>query len=525
MSRTKTTHLILLAIPAWGHVRPLLVLATKLVLERNDLVLTIIISPTMIDKAHSDLETHFEHEELALHRERIRVMAAFDTQEADMFKVMAEHIAAYPAAYRTLLEEKPITCAKTGNTFEALPAPTAIVMDFFALDQLRATREITGTSVPVLAWLSSTAAATIRFAAPPEFGGLGDLDARIEAEVQKTGKSAEEIGEEIFHSVNGEIMNVAGIPPMYDHEFFPQVLPIKIPLSPLARSAHLFFKESDGTIITTSETYENPESVKAMREWLGSWGKSTFGLGPLLPIGYGKPSVSVSNRGDTTVEAFLDKSLKKYGEKSVLFISFGTVFWPTNVEYVDELIEALIEKELPFIFCHASPFANISEEIRKKVEASGLGLLTKWAPQQYVLTHPSVGWFLTHGGHGGITEALASGIPLIAWPFTGDQPLGIAQLEAHHKVAIELVEVRTGEHGLKPIRRLGDRTPVGTREAVGREIREVIDHVRGEKGKEMATNAARVKKEIAQLWEEDGVGKKELAAFLEKFVDTPRVAA
>ncbi|KAF9486599.1 UDP-Glycosyltransferase/glycogen phosphorylase [Pholiota conissans] len=525
MPRTKTTHLILASIPAWGHIRPLLVLATKLLLERDDLVLTVILAPTMVDKAHSDLETHFEHEELAPHRERIRVVAPFNTQEHDMFKVMKENIAAYPAAYQTLLEEKPITCVKTGTTFEAVPAPTAIVMDFFALGQLRATREITGTSVPVIAWLSSTASSVIRLCGPQEYGGLGGSDAQIEAEAQRTGRPFEEIAEEIYRTANGSIINVAGIPPMYDHEFFPQLLPMKAPTAPLARSAHLFFKESDGTIITTSETYENPESMRAFREWLGSWGKSTFGLGPLLPIGYGKPTVSISSRGDTTVEAFLDKSLKKYGEKSVLFISFGTVFWPTNMEYIDELIEALIEKELPFLFCHASPFAKISKEIQKKVKASGLGLLTKWAPQQYVLTHPSVGWFLTHGGHGGITEALASGIPLIGWPFTGDQPLGIAQLETHHKVAIELVEVRTGEHGLKPIRRLGDRTPVGTREAVGREIREVIDHVRGEKGKEMAVNAARVKKEIAQLWEEDGVGKKELAAFLEKFVDAPRVAA
>jgi hypothetical protein len=86
-------------------------------------------------------------------------------------------------------------------------------------------------------------------------------------------------------------------------------------------------------------------------------------------------------------------------------------------------------------------------------------------------------------------------------------------------VAIELFEVRTGEHGLKPIRRLGDRVPVGTREAVGREIREMIDLVRGPMGKELTLNAARFKKEIAEAWEEGGVGKRELRAFLAKFVD------
>jgi hypothetical protein len=56
-------------------------------------------------------------------------VAAFDTQELDLFKVMGELIGAYPPVYQTLLEEKPITCAKTGTTFEAVPAPTAVIMD------------------------------------------------------------------------------------------------------------------------------------------------------------------------------------------------------------------------------------------------------------------------------------------------------------------------------------------------------------------------------------------------------------
>ena len=30
-------------------------------------------------------------------------------------------------------------------------------------------------------------------------------------------------------------------------------------------------------------------------------------------------------------------------------ISFGTLFWPSVSEYVDELIEVLIEKKAPFV--------------------------------------------------------------------------------------------------------------------------------------------------------------------------------
>ena len=35
----------------------------------------------------------------------------------------------YLAAYQTLYEAKPITCSVTGTTFDAVPAPCAVVLD------------------------------------------------------------------------------------------------------------------------------------------------------------------------------------------------------------------------------------------------------------------------------------------------------------------------------------------------------------------------------------------------------------
>ena len=35
----------------------------------------------------------------------------------------------YPAAYKTLYEAKPITCSATGTTFDAVPAPCAVILD------------------------------------------------------------------------------------------------------------------------------------------------------------------------------------------------------------------------------------------------------------------------------------------------------------------------------------------------------------------------------------------------------------
>lgn len=104
----------------------------------------------------------------------------------------------------------------------------------------------------------------------------------------------------------------------------------------------------------------------------------------------------------------------------------------------------------------------------------------------------------------------------VIWPFNADQPAAAAHLSENLKVAFELIEVRTGESGLKPLHRTG-RAPKGTREAVGVEMREVIDACRGPKGVELRKNAGDVQAQLLGAWKDDGVATQNLRAFLDKY--------
>ena len=183
--------------------------------------------------------------------------------------------------------------------------------------------------------------------------------------------------------------------------------------------------------MTTSYAYDSV-SLDAMKQWFSSMQKEVHVLGPLLPPGYGNKTQNGEEGTNAEIETFLGEMLVKHGKRSVFFVgsfplfcvgtftymiicffffsqvSFGSFHWPSVPEYVDELIEALIDKKAPFvgrqpffitiiydsslllnqIFAYASPRATLSEQLAEKIQSSGLGMVTKWSPQQYILNHP-----------------------------------------------------------------------------------------------------------------------------------------
>ena len=72
-----------------------------------------------------------------------------------------------------------------------------LYFQFCSLPQLQATRAVSGRSVPIIVFRAAGAGAFIRQFCPESMGGVGDISAKIDAEVARTGLSADEIGPKV----------------------------------------------------------------------------------------------------------------------------------------------------------------------------------------------------------------------------------------------------------------------------------------------------------------------------------------
>ncbi|KAF8206894.1 hypothetical protein K438DRAFT_450137 [Mycena galopus ATCC 62051] len=426
----------------------------------------------------------------------------------------------FPAAYETLLQGKAIRCASTGTTFPAASPPSAVILDVFALPQLKVIRSLSGTQTPIFAFVCTHSAVLIRIFGPESMGGRGDFGARLDAEALRLGKTTDEIGEQMLKHIDGTVVRISGIPDMYDYEYYPQVT-LSYPAVELARASYELLMTCDGIFAGTAPAYDG-DSFAALetcaREGLN---KPIYPIGPLLPPGYSTQQMPLSSTvGGLETQSFLDSIKRKHGTQSMLFISFGTIFWPRVQDQIEDLVDVLIEKQFPFFICHAAPDANVPPALSQKIKESGIGMASPWAPQHSILTHPVTGWFVTHCGHGGVIEALASGVPMICWPFEGDQPIAAMHLSKNLNIAFHLIEVRTAK-GLQPLH--SGAVPLGTRAATRTEFEQTIYQCRGEVGAEKRRNAQRIRGELASAWAPGGSATRAVDNFLREYVSPPTI--
>jgi hypothetical protein len=90
--------------------------------------------------------------------------------------------------------------------------------------------------------------------------------------------------------------------------------------------------------------------------------------------------------------------------------SLGSVCWPVRrPELIKYLVESLLAADIPFLFATASRFTQLDQDLRAKVEAGGKGMIVPWVPQNTVLQHPAVRFFLVRDFSTRWTSTIAVG--------------------------------------------------------------------------------------------------------------------
>ncbi|KAG0493089.1 hypothetical protein HPP92_006487 [Vanilla planifolia] len=119
-----------------------------------------------------------------------------------------------------------------------------------------------------------------------------------------------------------------------------------------------------------------------------------------------------------------------------------------------------------------------------------------WVPQAAVLSHVTVGGFVSHCGWNSTLESLANGVPMVAWPIQYDQRMNALLLMEGVGVALRLEASAEDEDGFV------------CRVAVEEIVKELME---GGRGKAVRARAAERQKEAKKAIEEDGSSWKTLA--------------
>ncbi|KAA8518669.1 hypothetical protein F0562_016143 [Nyssa sinensis] len=145
----------------------------------------------------------------------------------------------------------------------------------------------------------------------------------------------------------------------------------------------------------------------------------------ILPIGPLLASEQLGNSAGHFWEE--DSSCLKWLDQqppcSVIYVAFGsfTVFDQTQFQ---ELALGLELTNRPFLWVVRPDITDETTEAYPngfEERVATRGRMVGWAPQQKVLSHPSIACFLSHCGWNSTMESVSNGIPFLCWPYFADQ--------------------------------------------------------------------------------------------------------
>jgi UDP-glucoronosyl and UDP-glucosyl transferase len=148
-------------------------------------------------------------------------------------------------------------------------------------------------------------------------------------------------------------------------------------------------------------------------------------VGPLLPVmanqnGESENGGSLFRHEEKGYVQWLDSK----PERSVVYVSYGSLA-TVKKDQLEELLNGLEDSGRPYIWV-----------VRKDNRVEGIdfdcvknGMIVEWCNQVKVLSHSSVGCFVTHCGWNSVLESLSCGVVMVGAPRMSDQTMNAKLLE------------------------------------------------------------------------------------------------
>ncbi|KMS96380.1 hypothetical protein BVRB_9g225560 [Beta vulgaris subsp. vulgaris] len=215
------------------------------------------------------------------------------------------------------------------------------------------------------------------------------------------------------------------------------------------------FRKASGFILNTFEDLEAP-----LLSYMRSHFPNMYVVGP-LHLHLKERILRKETTTSTTLLSYCSNSLWHEDKsciewldaqplRSVIFCSFGSHVCLTK-EQLMEFWQGLVNSGTRFLWIKRQrSVTGMDDDVHKWQEQipSGLlkgmkenGYVTSWAPQEEVLSHPSIGGFLTHSGWNSTLESIVEGKPMLCWPYYVDQ-LIISRYVSHvWKVGLDMKDI------------------------------------------------------------------------------------
>jgi hypothetical protein len=239
--------------------------------------------------------------------------------------------------------------------------------------------------------------------------------------------------------------------------------------------------KGDYILVNTFEELEGRDTVTA----LSLNGCPALAIGPLFLPNFleGRASCCSLWEEEEICLTWLDMQQPA----SVIYVSFGSIAVKSEKQ-LEQLALGLEGSGQPFLWVLRMDIAEgqaaiLPEGFEERTKERAL--FVRWAPQVKVLAHASVGLFLTHSGWNSMLESMSMGVPVVGFPYFGDQFLNCRFAKEVWKIGLDFEDVDL------------DERKVVMKEEVEDVVRRIMTTP---EGKKMRDNVYRLKESAAKAF-------------------------